>query len=196
MTVYHWRCQMLQLKHKLMVSMRPKGKGLFALQLLKRFLIAAPKMERKGSRFSDAKSLIYNVTSSQTILNAPVANQYIRPISVDQKSATTELKRIESKRDRSDSDSDSSRKRSSKSSRHHSKRYSSRSPSKRKHKHKRRSSSSSSDRSTYSKQSKSSHSSHKYDRYSKEKSRAHKSSRRSSRSRSHSSDRHSKRRHH
>ncbi|XP_055307585.1 arginine/serine-rich protein PNISR [Sitodiplosis mosellana] len=150
------------------------------------------KSERKGSRFSDAKGLVYNVANTQM---ASVTASSVRPSHSEFKPLSGDVKKHESDRRDSD-DSDSSRKRSkhtsSKSSHHRSKRDRSRSPSSRKHKkssHRRRSSSSSSDRSSYSRHSdrsrkhsrrersssddrtsKSSQGSHKRDKYSREKS--------------------------
>ncbi|XP_031627004.1 arginine/serine-rich protein PNISR [Contarinia nasturtii] len=154
----------------------------------------ASKSERKNSRFSDVKSLVYNVANSQM---ASAASSLIRP---DSRSSATDSKKHEiDKRDVNSDDSDSSQKRSKhssstsfKSSHHRSKRDRSHSPSSsRRHKKssRRRSSSSSSERSSYShhsgrsrkhsrrdrsssddRTSKSSQGSHKRDKYSREKS--------------------------
>lgn len=122
--------------------------------------LTASKTERKGSRFSDGKALVYNVASSQ-LLNLTLPSPSIRQSNLEHRPPVTDSKKHDSvRKDDYSDDSESSRKRSkhsttsSKSSHHRSKRDYSRSPSSRKHKKpRRRSSSSSSDRSSYSRHS-------------------------------------------
>lgn len=92
--------------------------------------MAATKIERKGSRFSDGKSLIYNLASSQALQNAPVPVVKVpapAPAPADTKAA--DPKRAEPKQADTSSDaaSSSSGKKAKKSSRHRGKRDRSRS---------------------------------------------------------------------
>lgn len=161
------------------------------------FLFTVSKTERKGSRFSDAKALVYNVASSQ-LVNTVQPPPAIRQSSLEHRPPAVDPKHLKSsRRDDHSDDSDSSRKRSkystssSRSSHHRSKHdhYHNHSPSSRHHKKssRRRSSSSSSDRSSYSRHSDRS----KHSERSHKRSRRERSSSRSSHGSSHKRDKHS-----